>query len=137
MQWVRCNDCFTGVQTQVLFHTLVCARCSPKPTLAGISMGFGTKRGWRPSSGLACKCLSNCLVTSEQNFSKVQYLLSASQFIQALLHMLQVLLVIFVWLSVVPLSTCWLWRLGFTRSLSEVSCVIHAHMWLFLMNFGT
>ena len=62
------------------------------------------------------------LVTLEQSFSKLQYLLSACQPAQALWHMLQVLLVIFVWLSVVPLSTCWLWRLGFTRSLSEVSC---------------
>ncbi|KAL0020826.1 hypothetical protein WJX79_004115 [Trebouxia sp. C0005] len=31
----------------------------------------------------------------------------------------RVALVVFVWLSVVPLSTCWLWRLGFTRSLTE------------------
>ena len=41
--------------------------------------------------------------------------------------LLQVALVLFVWLSVVPLSTCWLWRLGFTRSLTEVRLVAKVH----------
>ena len=135
MQWVRCNDCFTGLQTQVLLHTLVCARCSPKLTLAGTSMGFGTKRGWGHSCWLACECLPKGLVTLEQSFSKLPYLLSACQSAQALWHMLQVVLVVFVWLSVVPLSTCWLWRLGFTRSLSEVSCLLCAYVWVFLFSF--
>ena len=43
------------------------------------------------------------------------------QVVTSHLCFLQVLLVVFVWLSVVRLSTCWLWRLGFTRSLSEAS----------------
>lgn len=63
----------------------------------------------------------------------MQYVLFGFQLSHAILHLLQVLLVIFVWLSVVPLSTCWLWRLGFTRSLSEVSCFLQNHVWVCLL----
>lgn len=33
--------------------------------------------------------------------------------------LLQVLMVVLVWLWIVPLLTCWMWRLGFTTSFSH------------------
>lgn len=52
---------------------------------------------------------------------------------QALMFVLQVLIVLVTWLCVAPTLTCWLWRISFMRSFSQVRQIFSeygAYFWV-------